>query len=186
MAGEATKVCTCPDFAERHQPCKHIFAVEFVIQRQQLEDGTETYTQAVRVTYGQRWSLYNAAQTNEGEHFVRLLRDLCDGIPQPPQSNGRPRLPLSDVVFGLGQKTYGMMSGRRSATALRNACSDGLVAHAGHYNSLFRYLENPALTPLLKELVAQTAAPVAAIESDFAADSSGFATNSYTRWFDVK
>ena len=186
VAGEATKVCTCPDFAERHQPCKHIFAVEFVIQRQQLEDGTETYTQAVRVTYGQRWSLYNAAQTNEGEHFVRLLRDLCDGIPQPPQSNGRPRLPLSDVVFGLGQKTYGMMSGRRSATALRNACSDGLVAHAGHYNSLFRYLENPALTPLLKELVAQTAAPVAAIESDFAADSSGFATNSYTRWFDVK
>ena len=186
VAGEATKVCTCPDFAERHQPCKHIFAVEFVIQRQQLEDGTETYMQAVRVTYGQRWSLYNAAQTNEGEYFVRLLRDLCEGIPQPPQGIGRPRLPLGDVVFALAQKTYGMMSGRRSATALRNACSDGLVAHAGHYNSLFRYLENPALTPLLKELVAQTAAPVAAIESDFAADSSGFATNSYTRWFDVK
>ena len=35
VAGEATKVCTCPDFAERREPCKHIYAVEFVIQRQQ-------------------------------------------------------------------------------------------------------------------------------------------------------
>lgn len=186
VAGDAAKVCTCPDFAERHEPCKHIFAVEFVIQRQLNEDGSETYTQVERVTYAQQWTVYNQAQTHEGEHFVQLLRDLCDGIPQPPQGIGRPRLPLSDVVFGLAQKTYGTMSGRRSATALRNACSDGLVAHASHYNSLFRYLENPALTPLLKELVAQTAMLVAAIESDFAADSSGFATNSYSRWYDAK
>ena len=186
VAGEAAKVCTCPDYAERHQPCKHIFAVEFVIQRQRNEDGSETYTQVERVTYAQQWTVYNQAQTHEGEHFVRLLGDLCDGIPQPPQGNGRPRLPLSDVVFGLAQKTYGTLSGRRSATALRNAHTDGLVAHAGHYNSLFRYLENPALTPLLKELVAQTAAPVAAIESDFAADSSGFATSTYARWYDHK
>lgn len=186
VAGEAAKVCTCPDFAERHEPCKHIYAVEYVIQRQRNEDGSETFTEVKRVTYAQQWTVYNQAQTHEGEHFVRLLRDLCDGIPQPPQGNGRPRLPLSDVVFGLAQKTYGTMSGRRSASALRNACEDGLVVKAGHYNSLFRYLENPALTPLLKELIAETSAPVAAIEADFAADSSGFATNTYSRWYDHK
>jgi len=26
--------CTCPDYEKRHQPCKHIHAVEYVIQRE--------------------------------------------------------------------------------------------------------------------------------------------------------
>ena len=139
--------CTCPDFEARQLPCKHIYAVEYVIQREMKADGTESYTESVKVTYTQEWTAYNQAQTNEHDHFVQLLRSLCDGIPQPPQGNGRPRLPLSDVVFGLAYKTYGTLSGRRSASALRNAHTDGLVDKAGHYNSLFRYLENPALTP---------------------------------------
>jgi len=49
-----------------------------------------------------------------------------------------------------------------------------------------RYLENPELTPLLKALIEQSASPLRAIETDFAADSSGFATTTYDRWFDHK
>ena len=51
-----------------------------------------------RVT--QPWAAYNAAQVNEGDLFATLLRDLCDTVPQPPQANGRPRLPLSDMLYG--------------------------------------------------------------------------------------
>ena len=29
-----TPFCTCPDYEKRQQPCKHIHAVEFVIQRE--------------------------------------------------------------------------------------------------------------------------------------------------------
>jgi len=36
--------CTCKDFEERGQPCKHVFAVEFVIQREMGADGVETTT----------------------------------------------------------------------------------------------------------------------------------------------
>ena len=32
--------CTCPDFEKRQQPCKHIYAVEFIIQREERPDGT--------------------------------------------------------------------------------------------------------------------------------------------------
>ena len=27
-------MCTCPDFEERQQPCKHVYAVRFVVQRE--------------------------------------------------------------------------------------------------------------------------------------------------------
>jgi hypothetical protein len=42
--------CTCKDFEARHQECKHVFAVEYVAQRETSDDGTETLTEAMRVT----------------------------------------------------------------------------------------------------------------------------------------
>jgi hypothetical protein len=178
--------CTCPDFEERKLPCKHIYAVEFIIQREERPDGTVITTESMRVTYSQEWSKYNAAQTHEQEHFVSLLRDLCNGIEQPPQTFGRPRLPLADVVFGLAYKTYYTMSGRRFTSELKEAESTGLISKAAHYNSAFRYLENPELTDILKALIEESASPLKAIETDFAVDSSGFATTTYDRWFDHK
>ena len=82
--------CSCPDFEKRHQRCKHIYAVGFIIQREERPDGTIVETKAMRMTYRQDWPAYNAAQTHEQERFVSLLRELCDTIPQPPQTFGRP------------------------------------------------------------------------------------------------
>lgn len=178
--------CTCPDYESRHKPCKHIHAVEYVIQRETKPDGTTTYTKSIKVTYNQDWTAYNEAQTHEQEHFVALLRDLCNGIEQPEYRFGRPRLPLADVVFGLAYKAYSTMSGRRFTSDLKNAQETGLISKAAHYNSAFRYLENPELTPLLKSLIEQSASPLKAIEADFAVDSSGFSTSTYARWFDHK
>ena len=113
--------CSCPDFEKRHQRCKHIYAVGFIIQREERPDGTIVETKAMRMTYRQDWPAYNAAQTHEQERFVSLLRELCDTIPQPPQTFGRPRLPLSDVLFGIGLKVYSTMSGRRAMTDFRDA-----------------------------------------------------------------
>ncbi len=42
--------CTCPDFEERSQPCKHVFAVQFVIQRETRPDGTEVVKETMTVT----------------------------------------------------------------------------------------------------------------------------------------
>jgi transposase/predicted nucleic acid-binding Zn finger protein len=178
--------CTCPDFETRHLPCKHIHAVEYVIKRETQPDGTTTYTQSVKMTCTQEWTPYNEAQTHEQEHFVALLRDLCNGIEQPEYKFGRPRLPLADVVFGLVFKSYSTMSGRRFTSQLKEAQESGLINKAAHYNSAFRYLENPELTPLLKSLIEQSASPLRAVETDFAVDSSGFATKTYARWYDHK
>ena len=178
--------CTCQHFETTHKKCQHIYAIEFIVQKERHPDGTEVITQTTRITYAQDWTIYNEAQTHEQEHFVTLLRDLCNGIPQPEYGFGRPRLSLADVVFGLVFKSYTTMSGRRFTCALKEAESRGLISKAAHYNSAFRYLENPELTPLLKSLIEQSASPLRAVETDFAVDSSGFATTTYNRWFDHK
>jgi len=72
--------CSCPDHETRRLKCKHIYAVEFSIGRETRPDRTTTITKTVRVTYGQNWPAYNAAQTNEKTRMAELLRGLCDGI----------------------------------------------------------------------------------------------------------
>jgi transposase len=181
-----TPFCTCPDYEKRQQPCKHIHAVEFVIQRETKQDGTETVTKSMKVTCTQEWSNYDDAQMHEQERFVTLLRDLCNGIEQPTQTFGRPRLPLSDIVFAVAYKVYSTMSGRRFMTDLREAETKELVTKSPSFASNARYLENPELTPLLKTLIEQSASPLKAVETDFAVDSSGFSTTTYARWFDHK
>ena len=178
--------CSCPDFEKRQRPCKHVYAVEFTIQREERPDGSTIESRTYRVTYPQDWPAYNAAQVHEQEIFGQLLRELCDTIPQPPQTMGRPRLPLSDMVFSVGTKVYSTMSGRRAMTDMRNAHASGQLDKTPSFTSIFRYLEKPELTPLLKYLIEQSAAPLKAVEHDFAADSSGFSTSVYNRWFDHK
>ena len=135
---DGTPFCSCPDFELRQEPCKHIYAVEFIIQREEREDGSTIETQAVRMTYGQHWAAYNGAQTNEQDMFGKLLRELCDTVPQPLQGKGRPRLPLSDMLFGIGLKIYSTLSTRRAMTAVRNAHTDGLISKAPSFTSMFR------------------------------------------------
>ena len=78
-------MCNCPDFAERGQPCKHVFAVRYVVEREKNGDGSETITESVtitrkttaeRPTYRQDWTAYNKAQTGEKHRFQTLLSDL--------------------------------------------------------------------------------------------------------------
>jgi transposase len=178
--------CSCPDHEARRLKCKHIHAVEFSIRRETGPDGTTTVTKTVRVTYAQDWPAYNAAQTHEKARVAQLLHGLCEGIKQPPQGRGRPRLPLTDVVFSAAMKVYSTVSGRRATSDLRECAAKGFVAHAPHYNSIFHYLEDPALTPILKALVEESASPLKAVESDFAVDSSGFASCVFIRWYDEK
>ena len=140
----------------------------------------------MKVTCTQEWATYNDVQFHEQERFVALLRDLCDGIEQPVQTFGRPRLPLADVVFGVTYKVYSTMSGRRFMTDLREAEAKELVTKSPSFASNARYLENPELTPLLKVLIEQSANPLKVVETDFAVDSTGFASTTYNRWFDKK
>jgi transposase len=183
--------CDCPDFELRLAHCKHILAVQIVIQREQNPDGSTTVTESVTVTrrktYPQNWPAYNQAQTNEQDLFLSLLRDLVHNIPTPPQqSRGRHTLPLADMIFSAAYKVYSTFSGRRFMSELREAQQCGYIGVTPHYNSIFNYFENESLTPILTNLVIQSSLPLKAVEVDFACDSSGFSTGRFERWYDHK
>lgn len=181
--------CSCPDFEDRKQRCKHIFAVEYTIQREQTSDGRTIVTESVKVTrqtYSQNWSAYNAAQTHEKSQLQELLYELCRTVDEPAQGRGRPRLSVADTIFSSAFKIYSTLSGRRFATDLREAKARGYLSRLPHYNSVFRYLESEALTPYLYELITASSLPLKSVESDFAVDSSGFSTGQFMRWMDVK
>ncbi len=191
LANVDEPVCSCPDFEERQMPCKHIYAVAYFVVHQQNPDGSTTVTETVTVTkrktYPQNWPAYNAAQTSEQDRFQELLRDLCCGIDEPiQQRRGRPSLPLRDAVFASAFKVYSCFSGRRFMSDLRESYRRGMISRVPHYNSIFNYLEDEGLTPILLELIRQSSLPLASVEVDFAVDSSGFGTCRYTRWYDQK
>lgn len=181
--------CTCPDHEVRHVKCKHVWAVEYTLQRETEPDGTVTETETIkvkRVTYPQNWTAYNAAQTEEKTRFGILLADLCKMVPQPVQGNGRPKLSLSDMVFACAYKVYTGFSSRRFTSDMKKAAFDGLVNKAPHFNSVSNYLADPMLTPILQSLVTASSLPLKAVETNFAIDSSGFTTSRFVRWFNKK
>ncbi len=184
--GTPHPTCTCPDHQVRRVKCKHIRAVEISIKREERPDGSVVVTQTKRVTYKQNWPAYNKAQTHETERFADLLHGLCRGIVQPPQAKGRPRLPLADVAFAATFKVYSTVSGRRATSDLKTWQAKGYLSRAPHYNSVFNYLDNPSLTPILKALIEESASPLKAVETDFAVDASGFGTSRFVRWYDHK
>src|SRR5437660_1553101 len=98
--------CSCADYELLNRPCTHIFAVLHMLQGERKPARPTAPAPRIRPTYAQKWTSYNLAQRNEKAHFLHLLHALCQGIEEPAQTFGRPRLPLADMVFGAALKTY--------------------------------------------------------------------------------
>jgi Transposase DDE domain len=90
------------------------------------------------------------------------------------------------MVFSAVFKVYSTVSARRFQCDVSDACQRGHIENAPHYNTIFKYLEMPGMTALLKRLVIESSLPLRSVESDFAVDSSGFTTPRFVRWFDHK
>ena len=194
--------CSCPDFALRQKPCKHIIAVVLTVYREsgadtpgalsELEaDAPETDEIAevktpARPTYPQNWRSYDGAQEHEGQYFPILLHEMCNSAIQPEQDYGRPKLPISDMLFCIARKEYSGLSRRRVMSVIRDDYEKGLISCLPSSGSLTKYIDNPDLTPVLKQLVQESARPLAEIETKLAVDSTGFSTRVYDRWFEHK
>ena len=201
---EFVSQCTCKDHEKTGQPCKHVYAVQFVVARESQPESADppdaenhpdtlAVAKAVvapRPTYKQDWPAYNAAQIHEKAKSLALLHELCRGIPEPqrqtPDKGGRRPLPMADRAFAVAFKVYTTISGRRASTDMRDAEDKGHLTHAPHYSAVYRYLEDKAMTPILMGLIAESAKPLRSIERDFIIDSTGFATSRFVRWFDHK
>lgn len=193
--------CTCADFELTERACKHLIAVKLWVEQQKGESQAVTKADAPkpvpepapplkRPTYKQDWPNYNKAQTREKDHVRHLLADLCAGLPGPVSQKGTKggqwSVSVRDAVFSIVYKVYCGTSARRFMCDLRDAHERGDVGAALCHNSVLKAMESESLTPILKDLVGQTALPLAGVETKFAVDSSGFCTSRFVRYFDVK
>ena len=181
--------CNCPDFEQRGVlgiKCKHIWAVEITVNKHLNREGVPVATKTLRVTYQQDWNAYNNAQVNEKELFMKMVYDLCQEIPNSVQTFGRPKLPMSDMIFASALKVYTTFSLRRFESDMRAAMEDGYVNSTPCFASVGHFIQRSDLTPILIEMITKTALPLASVETDFAVDSSGFTTKRYARWHDFK
>ncbi|HEX8176634.1 MAG TPA: transposase [Pyrinomonadaceae bacterium] len=149
-------------------------------------ESSSTMNANPRPTYSQNWKAYTQAQTNEKAKFLELLFALCSLVDEPMQHMGRPRIPLADRIFSVVFKTYECVSGRRFTSDLREAKQRGYLQMMPTYSAISRYFESEELTPLLKELIVESALPLKSVEYDFAVDSSGFSTGVYQKWVHAK
>ncbi len=169
--------CTCEDFQLTNKPCKHIVAARLVRERDGIEDAPPIDTSSIpkKPTYRQDWPAYNAAQTNEKDHFQDLLADLCAAIPEPPRKGGskggRPPASLRNALFTCVFKVYSTFSARRFASDLREAHRRNHLAEELSCDIAWKYLRKPEVTPILHDLIVRSSLPLKSVEQDFAVDT---------------
>jgi transposase len=183
--GHAECISTQRDLFD-HSVSEHVAARNSLCCITLVESKRHTLDAKQKPTYSQNWTPYNQAQRNEKSKLQELLFQLCQLIDEPPQTMGRPRATLADIIFAACVKIYSGLSGRRNQTDLEEALRRGYLSKALHYNTLSKYLEREDLTPVLKQLIVESSLPLKCVEFDFAVDASGFATGRYDHWVDTK
>ncbi len=183
--------CECEDWQLRQQPpfCKHLLAAKLVEEREGKRLAPPIVTDAVpkRPTYKQNWPAYDLAQMCEKHRLQVLLADLCRGVPDRPAAGpSRAPIPFPDRVFACAFKVYCGMSHRRFACDMADAVERGYLSRPMHWSKVSLFLGDDDMTTVLRELVARSALPLRAVETDFAVDSTGFSTCRHIRWFDEK
>ena len=184
--------CECADFLERHLPCKHAAAVRLYLEKWKgahpmpTHDLTSGPDKAPRATFPQDWAAYDRAQMEEIRLFDVLLADLLADLPDPAPRMGRPPVPLREGLFCAIQKVYSQLSCRRSNSLIGFAVSRGHVERTHGFVLSSRILNRSDLTPVLRDLITRSAAPLAAIDTGFAQDSTGIQTTSFGYWREDK
>jgi hypothetical protein len=116
-----------------------------------------------------------------------LLQELCANLPDRPAKGSGPRPHrVRDMIFSMAYKVYCGFSARRFGTDLEEAHTMGFTTRPIHPIKVSSFFDDAYLTPILKELIGQSARPLRVVETSFAIDSSGFGSSRYEDYFDYK
>jgi len=134
------------------------------------------------------WKAINDSQTNEKKMFFDLLQELLNQITiQESIKAGRPAKNIKDILFCMLLKTYTGLSSRRLISDLELAQKQGYIESYPSFSTLMSYYNDKRLKPLLTALIELSATPISRLdEQHFSADSTGFSTSKFGRWYNYK
>ncbi|MDE2482156.1 MAG: transposase [bacterium] len=177
-------VCNCADFADRREPCKHIFAVEyFEGHEDNLPDVPQNGLPRKR-----DWETYNATKPWVESCAAELLLQLASVIEDPDPTRGHPPAPISELLFASVMRVYVRESGRDfCGDVLQRWVTTQRVSRRYHFNTLSAFMRRPAVGAILRELIRESSSPLANLgQRTIAVDSSGFTTSTSSTWYDVR
>ena len=133
------------------------------------------------------WVNYDKAQLNEKQMLFDTLNTVLDLFSfEQIDNNGRPLFNPKDTLFGMIVKIYNKNSARRIISDLKLLQQLGYIEKVPSFSTLMAHFNRVDFKPILEKMIELTALPLKEVESDFAADSTGFSTSQFGRWFDEK
>jgi transposase len=81
---------------------------------------------------------------------------------------------------------YSQLSSRRAEALFGYAAERGQLGRAPHFNAPSKFLNRSEATPVLRQLLALSALPLAGVEATFAVDSTGFRTTNFGSYLNAK
>jgi hypothetical protein len=110
-----------------------------------------------------------------------------DTVPLPSlyRGIGRKPPPTRDIIICLIFKIYYRISYRDIIGELRKYQKELGLKKIPHFNTLRRYMVDPRITVLLGILLVFLLQPIAALETIFASDATGFGTDRKSEYFRV-
>jgi transposase len=125
----------------------------------------------------------------EKRRIQELARDMLARLPErvrdPKRRGPKPHL-VSDAVFAMILKVYCGLSSRDMHTDMEIAFEKGYTSKLVHGAKVTAFFEDAYFTPVLKDLITFSAAPLRVLETKFAIDSSGFSSSTYEDYYDYK
>lgn len=155
------------------------------IENVELNEATYSESTA-NEKYTQQWKEYNQAQTKEKLIFYKLLDEILNVVPLRKYTFGRPRKSLRDMIFCCMIKIYNNTSSRRIISDLELAKRAGYIQDVPHFNTVLNYFDDSGMKIVLDYLIQVSALPLKQVEEQFAVDSTGFGTQRFDRWIDLK
>jgi transposase len=133
------------------------------------------------------WFEYNEVKTRRFQSFIGLLLLVLDTVPLPSlyRGKGRKPPPTRDIIICLILKIYYKISYRDLIGELRKYKNELGLEKIPHFNTLRRYMVDPRIAVLLGILLVFLLQPIAALESIFASDATGFGTDRKSEYFRV-
>ena len=153
-----------------------------------LTDNKKVNKIKIKRKYSQDWPAYNGAKTKERLVIYQLLDELLSAIKFPNHNSvGRKPISLKDKIFFLVIKAYNGNGARKCISDIYLCKKLGYISGSvPHFNTVTNALNDEEVSSLLQFLITFSGAPLAPIEKVFAPDSSGFSTDQYGRWLDVR
>jgi transposase len=181
---DRTWKCSCPDWEERQEACKHILSVIRSLDPNPAP--VVTLPEYPVSTHSQDWPSYDAAQQAEHPMFDALLWDLLKGVPERVHTGGRkgrPPIPFNSQLFVAVKKVHLAQSSRRvrGLLTIQYQGGKGLLNRVPNYSVPSRVFGRPVASRVLTDLIEQSALPLRELEAGgtVAIDSTGFSTNEF-------